>query len=232
MWIMTLGSVFLAVVLTLLIFTIMQKRERMKTKNKEESTLKNISAGICERLHVVCPDSKWRWVCRPTGFTVNGGIARIEVIYPSGKQQFTDVCLATNGYMALHVLGAVELTASDMGVTPASFDNLINTDEASLSAHKTGARPYDAESVVKWYNIVLIDALTSLIDDLNANGEVCIHIDRDGKAYVEEGGSNTVVYEFGEMPDVTLWGIIAEKLGEAGLFAEVQEGNCIFISWA
>jgi hypothetical protein len=34
------------------------------------------------------------------------------------------------------------------------------------------------------------------------------------------------------MPDVALWEQITEKLSEAGLFAEVQDGNCIFVSWA
>jgi hypothetical protein len=77
---------------------------------------------------------------------------------------------------------------------------------------------------------VLIDALTALIEDLNADGEACLHIGQDGKAYAEEGGD--AVYEFGEMPDAALWGHITERLGESGLFAEVREENCIFISWA
>jgi hypothetical protein len=74
--------------------------------------------------------------------------------------------------------------------------------------------------------------LFALIDDLNAKNEASVNIDKDGKAYLENGGNITVVYEFGKMPDVTLWSYIAEKLVEAGLFAEVQEENCIFISWA
>jgi hypothetical protein len=75
-------------------------------------------------------------------------------------------------------------------------------------------RPY---SIDKWYNIVLIDELTALIDNLNADGEACLYINQEGKAYTEEAGNITVVYEFGEMP--------------AGLFAEAQEENRIFISW-
>jgi hypothetical protein len=134
--------------------------------------------------------------------------------------------------MALHVLDVAELTASGV-VSIADFGTSANTDEVSgPAAPKTGVKPHDEESVTKWYNIVLINALNTLIEDLNADGEVCVHIDRDGKAYVEDGGSSSVAYDFGEMPDVTLWGYITEKLGAAGLFAEVQEEKCIFISWA
>jgi len=34
------------------------------------------------------------------------------------------------------------------------------------------------------------------------------------------------------MPDVALWNHITDKLGEEGLFVEIQEENRIFISWA
>ena len=73
--------------------------------------------------------------------------------------------------------------------------------------------------------------LTLTIDDLNAKNEVSFNVGQDGKAYVENGGNITVVYDFGEMPDVFLWGYVIEKLGKEGLFAEVREENCIFISW-
>jgi len=93
-------------------------------------------------------------------------------------------------------------------------------------------KPNDEESVEKWYNIVFINALTTLIDDLNANGEVCFYIGQDGKAYTENDNGNIVVSDFGEMPDISLWTHIIERLGDAGLFAEVQNENRIFISWA
>ena len=41
---------------------------------------------------------------------------------------------------------------------------------------------------------MLIGALTTLIDNLNADGEVCIHISQDGKAYIEEDGNNVIVH--------------------------------------
>jgi hypothetical protein len=172
-------------------------------------------------------------VCRPVGFAVNGGIARIEVVHVSGKMEFMDVCLSVSGYMALHRINAVELTASSSGSTSANFTDSVNVHESSMpnTSQMTGAKPNDEESVSKWYNIVLINALTALIDDLNADGEVCLHIDANGKACVENGGNNTVVYEFGEMPDVSLWEHITERLSRAGLFAEVQDENRIFISW-
>ena len=136
--------------------------------------------------------------------------------------------------MALHVLDAIDLTALGKDSLLTNFMHTTNVAETNVPivTPQISAKPYDKESVVKWYNIVLIDTLTILIGDLNAKGEVCLLINRDGKAYMEENGGITIVYEFGEMPDVTLWGHITEKLGEEGLFAEVQEGNCLFISWA
>jgi len=237
MWIAFAASIAvpLTAALILLIFAVAKKRERKKIRFKEEQALQGVELGIGERLHAACPGSKWRWVCRPAGFGVNGSFARIEVIYPSGQKQFMDVCLSITGYMALHVLDVVELISSDSGSFSPSedYESPVNTTEAPVpSAPRTGLKPYDEESTGKWYNIVLIDALTALIDNLNANGEVCLHIGMDGKAYLEENGGITVVYEFGEMPDISLWGYIIEKLGVAGLFAEVQEENCIFISWA
>jgi len=127
----------------------------------------------------------------------------------------------------------VELTAVDTDIDedsdnepdsiPVDSDNPSDTDETPIStaAPKTGTKPYDEESVITWYNIMLIGTLTTLIDDLNAKGEVCVHIGQDGKAYVEDGDSVSVVYEFGAMPDVPLWNHITDKLGEEGLFAEV-----------
>jgi len=231
MWIIIVSSVSFAVILMLPVFAVVQKQRRKKIQSKEVQAIKGIGLGIGDRLHAACPDTKWRWVCRPAGFALNGGIARIEVIYPSGTQQFMDVCLGANGYMALHVLDVAELAASSV-VSTADLGTSANADEVpGPAAPNAGAKPHDEESVTKWYNIVLINALNTLIEDLNADGEVCVHIDRDGKAYVEDGGTS-VVYDFGEMPDVTLWGYITEKLGAVGLFAEVQEEKCIFISWA
>jgi hypothetical protein len=97
----------------LIIFALVYKIERVKGKRKEEWAFNSIVAGIGERLHASFPGSKWRWVCCPAGFAVNGGIARIEVILSSGKHQFIDVCLKTSGYMALHLSGASELTEYD-----------------------------------------------------------------------------------------------------------------------
>ena len=55
---------------------------------------------------------------------------------------------------------------------------------------------------------------------------------RKAEQYVDNVGGITIVYDFGEMPDIFLWGHITDKLADEGLFAEVQEENCIFISWA
>ncbi|MCL2047379.1 MAG: hypothetical protein FWG87_01515 [Defluviitaleaceae bacterium] len=223
------GILSLAVVFVLLVILLMQKQSRKNAKRKETQALNGIAAGIGERLHAVYPSSKWRWVCSPVGFAVNGGIARIEVIDASGTQYFMDVCLSENGYMALHKLNAVELPVMYTALSPKNQEETANElnplDPASV------IKPNDKESVEKWYNIVLIDTLTTLINDLNANGEACLFIGKDGKAYVEENGSNSAVYDFGELPSVDLWGFITEKLSNSGLFAEVQEESRIFISW-
>jgi len=241
MWIIIGVSIASTATAMLLIFAIVQKTRSCKIKHKEELALKGIVAGIGNRLHASCPNTKWRWVCCPVGFATTGGIARIEVLNQSGDVSFMDVCLSTNGYMALHVLNVVELVTTDMG-SDTGLDGDVNSTPVDLEdtkepspsvvTPKTGAKPYDEETVIKWYNIMLIGALTTLIDNLNADGEVCIHISQDGKAYIEEDGNISVVYDFGVMPDVFLWNHIIDKLSEEGLFAEIQEENCIFISWA
>ena len=201
------------------------------TKRKAKEALKGITVGISERLYAVFPDSKWRWVCRPVGFTTHGGIARIEVISNESKLRFIDVCYQSDGYMALHVLNVCELIAS---ASEFSLENSVvsNTTKTVPTASTTGIKPHDRESVLKWYNIVLINSLNTLIDDLNAADKLCLYIGKDGKAYEDENDKHSVLYDFGELPDVTLWEHITEKLGEAGLLAEVQEENRIFISWA
>ena len=234
MWILVAGSILAIAVLAVLVFAIVQKQRAKKAKRKEETALKGIAAGIAARLHAACPGSKWRWVCRPAGFAINGGIARIEVIDPTGNVGFIDACLSASGYMALYVLNVVELAASDAVMAVVSDDAKSAEDTVNITVPpvpNANAKPHDEESLAKWYNIVLIDSLTSLINNLHVEGEVCLYIDQDGKAYVEDDGGNSVVHEFGELPDISLWDSITEKLGIAGLYAEVREENRIFISW-
>ena len=106
MWISIVISITLTAIVMLIAFALTRKWNRKKIKRKEESALRGVAAGISERLYAAYPDSKWRWECRPVGFATNGGIARIEVVYPSGKHQFVDVCLSESGYMALHTTNA------------------------------------------------------------------------------------------------------------------------------
>jgi len=208
------------------------RRRSKKNKRKEERALKGIAAGIGDRLHAAHPDSKWKWICCHVGIATNGGIARIEVLYISGEKQFMDVCVSPKSYMALHMLNVAELSAQETYMDSERPVDMPCKPKSVATAPTVGLQPHDEESVGKWFNIVLIDALTALIDDLNASGEVCLYIGHDGKAYVEENDGNTIVYDFGEMPDMFLWEHITDKLGEAGLFAEKQEGNRIFVSWA
>jgi len=243
MWNVIVGTVYIVAitaVLMFLIFALIQKRKLTKTKIKEELALQGISAGIGARLHAVYPGSEWRWVCRPVDFVTNKGIARIEVRPSSNEKLLMDVCLNINCYMGLYVLNVVDLEELAVSVADietdtalSDFDTLID-EEAFISAAApiSSPKPHDEETVNSWYNIVLIDKLTALIDDLHAKGEVCFFIGQDGRAYVEDGDNASIVCEFGEMPDISLWGFITEKLSAAGLFAEVQEENCIFISWA
>ena len=110
---------------------------------------------------------------------------------------------------------------------------------APTIADTSDTKPYDTESLNAWYNIVLIDVLTEIVGNLNAKGEVCLHISKDGKAYAntdaDENENMAIIYDFGELPNMTLWSHIIDRLGDDGLFAEVREihnENCIFISWA
>jgi hypothetical protein len=224
MWMAVVGSALYTAILLMVALTAIRLINRKKLKRKEITALKGIESGICERLHAANPGSRWRWICRPVGYAANGGIARIEVVESLGKVRFLDVCLMVNGYLVLHESSVAELDASNVKLTQKG---------AHISyVPKTGIKPNDKESIIKWYNIVLIDALNALINDLNAKGEVCLYINQAGNAYVEENDEANIVYNFGEMPDVTLWEHITEKLGEVSLFAEVQEGNRLFISWA
>ena len=233
MWIAIAISIVITMIVIVIIFVFVRKLQRNKMKRKEEAVLKGISTNICERLHVAIPNSKWRWVCRPSGFVLNGGIARIEVIEQSQSVSYIDVCLSTNRYMALHLLNVVELTTSELVVNNVNYLNSDNITKTIISsAPKTDIKPYDKESVIKWFNIILFDTLNSIIGDLNANNGVCLYIGKNGEAYTDVNGEKSILHEYGEMPDVSLWDYIIEKLGESGLFAENQNDDCIFISWA
>ena len=80
MQLMIAGFSVAVLLLIILVYAIVQKSRRKKAKRKEEQALKGVMLGIGQRLYAVYPGSRWRWVCYPTGFAINGGIARIEVI--------------------------------------------------------------------------------------------------------------------------------------------------------
>jgi len=203
--------------------------EAFETNNELEEVekkpnLRGVELGICERLHAAHPNSKWRWVCRPTDFATKGGIARIEVSSSSGEEFLVDVCLdlysSENGFLVLHRSGSAGLM--DIGVptyvASPSETNLsasLNSSgllglprisglpklsripeltELSSSLGLLGiAYPrlspsdqnlIDKSNIDKWFNIVFIGTLNNLISDLNVQGEVGLHIDRDGMVYV------------------------------------------------
>jgi len=210
--IITVGALLLTLLLILAITIPAKKIRQRKDEANDELALKRVEAGICERLHAAYPNSKWRWVCRPADFAVSGGIARIEVADSFGEQQFMDVCLSSSGYMAIHVLNVFELAEFNTS-TRIKLDAHVADAEISASTG-SDTRLCDEISITKWYKIVFIDVLTALIDDLNADGEVCVYIGLDGKAYTDKtcaatSGTQTqsisVVYDFGQMPDLNLW---------------------------
>jgi hypothetical protein len=212
----------LMAILMPLFIAILKARKRKRAKAKEKLTFRGIEQGIGEQLHKAYPGSKWRWVCCPVGFAINGGIARIDVMDVLGKQLFADICFqADDNRMILQMANVASIAESP------TYDSAPKP--PSPAPHP---KPYDEENIVTWYNIVLIDSLNTLIENLNADGEVCLYIGRDGVAYTEEDGDTTAVCDFGEMPDVALWRYITERLGKEGLFAEIQDDNRIFISWA
>ena len=236
--IVILVSVSVVLLFVLLIIAITQKRARKKAADSESVAMKGIVAGIGEQLHAIYPGSKWRWLCRPAGYAVNGGIARIDVLESSGSRIFIDVCFEPrSNAMTLQLANVIELVVPEADITlPAVVpaEDALNSAEIPITAATpiTSVKPDDEAGVITWFNVVLIGALTNLIGDLNAKGEVCLHISQNGNAYVEENGNIAIVHEFGELPDVALWSHIIDKLGGLGLLAEVQEENCLFISWA
>jgi len=233
-------------VLMLIIFSITQLRRRKKTKRKEDQSLKGIVASITQQLNVAFPSEKskqpddgapgikWRWVCYPAGFASSGGIARIDVVNPDGKQWFIDVCRAINGYMALHMSNAVEIATpvkDSISANVMAPINITKVPERADTSNK-GAGPTDEKGVSNWFNIVLMDPLSNLINELHAKSKLCLYISQDGKAYTDEDCKTAAVHDFGQLPDITLWDHIIEKLGGQGLLADVQKDNCIFVSWA
>jgi len=242
----------LIIIVVLLIMRLSAITHKRKVKRIEESALMGIESGIAARLHAVWPKSKWRWVCCPASFASSGGIARIEVLHSDDRQSFMDVCLSTNNYMALHVANVVELGSETHEVSSynasAAKDEKLEDDSHSTASgsifdwldmdedfesdvSSTDTKFHDKESVIAWYNIVFKDALASLIDNLSSRDEACIHIGQDGKAYTERDGIITIEHDFEEMPVMSLWSHIIDKLGEDGLFSEAREGNSIFVSW-
>ena len=240
--IITINALFITTVIVMRAIMVIQKR---KNKKREKAMLQDIESSIATQLHAAYPSSKWRWICRPTSFASSGGIARIEVLGCDGNQRFIDVCLSANNYMALHISYVAELDDKSKGEycsdvtfkadsytkydSTSSSNSMLNAKNESIPT--TVIKPYDKESVLTWYNIVLINSLTELIDNLHAKDDVCLHISQDGKAYVEDNSGVNIVYDFGEMPEIDLWSCITDKLNEEGLFAEVREESCIFISW-
>ena len=215
---------FFAICLSLIFAKAIRRRES-KIKSDEEAILNGIETGIAAQLHAACPESKWRWVCRPLNWVTNGGIARIDVMDSSGKQRFMDVCYRVDGYMALHVIDAVELVTKEVAAHTKDADVL------SMPILNPVVKPDDEESVATWFKIVLIGTLTELIGELHADGEASLHIGHDGKAYVETESGRKSVHEFGNLPDATLWDYIVDKLNDSGLYAEIQGNDSIFISW-
>jgi len=232
MWIVIITCA-IVVSVTILILVSAKAIRRRKNKGKkgmdeildEEAVLNGIKAGISTQLHTAYPESQWRWICRPIDWVANGGLARIEVKMPSGKKNIVDVCYRADGYMALHVTNAVEMAA--MEVAEKAMCTALTTNHASSPV----IEPNDEESVTKWYKIALKGALTDLIGELHANEEASLHIERNGKAYVGDENDRKLVYEFGGLPDSSLWSCIVDRLTESGLYAEIQGNDSIFISW-
>ena len=87
----------------------------------------------------------------------------------------------------------------------------------------------DAESIEKWYNVSFSDRLKETITDLNAAGRFCLYIAQDGTACA--GDEQEKAGELGEMPNISLWDDVIERIIEEGLTAEIR-GDKLFVSWA
>ena len=193
-----------------------EKRKKSRGLKKEAAALERIAEEIGAQLYASCPESKWRWLCRPAGFEI-GGMGRIAVRYPCKTEIFVDVCISQRGYVELLVANVQRLSAKVLALPVVK-----------------GIKPIDEESTAEWYESVFIGTLTGLIADLTAKDDMClcVCISRDGRVYTGEPGKCAAILQFESMPDVSLWEYIIEQLAEKNLLAEVWNEDHLFISWA
>jgi len=214
-----------------------RKRKSRKTKTRIAATTKeyditvDIDARVEHKLATVYgEDIRYRWSSHPSTAT---GMGRIEVLFANGTRKFMDVCFKENGYLALHVTNVYEVNGPED--IAAKADRIVASKPVETSSLETPKPPAPSAiplnspaGVEKWFNIVFYNALEDVIADLNVKGDLCLTIKDDGKVY---DYNSAVIYNFEEMPPVMFWDVIAEKLGNEGLYAEVQEDSVLFISW-
>ena len=220
MWFFTEGYFYLAGILVLLLCFLVSKAQKRRNRKRESSALERIKTGISERLYTVCPTSEWRWVYCPIGIGKNGGIARIEVLYPTGKIETADVYVAQGGYMKLYPVECRELHVCTIASAPDAQDN------------HDDVYPVGADDLADWYNNVFITALMPIITDLSAKDELCLCISQKGHVCIGEPGDCELIHKYNSMPEVSLWDYVIEQLAENNLYAEVWNEEYLFISWA
>ena len=199
------------------------------TDTLTQFSIKHIGNRIGDKLFKAYGgNAGWRWVAHLPTYNgqVLSGVGRIET--ENTLHKFIDVCLKDNGCLTLHAVGTGE------EIVPASIVSATTpVIPPAPQPPKPSAIPLDSpEGVAKWYNIVFSGALSSLINDLNAQGHLSLSIEKNGRAYVFVMDSPTalLVHDFGDMPDKSHWEIVMEKLEEEGLIAGERDG-ALFISW-
>ena len=217
MWFFTDGYFYISMLLMLLLCFLATKVQQRRRKKREASALERIKTGICERLYNACPTSEWRWVYCPIGIDKNGGIARIEVLYPTGKVETVDVYVAQGGYMRMYPVDNRELHVCAVSSAPEKRGCVYVTDRDGLD---------------DWYKNVFIGTLKSLITDLNAQDMLCLCISYDGHVCANVPGDCEPIHKYVSMPETALWDYVIEQLAEENIHAEVWKDNYLFISWA
>ena len=207
------------------------------TDTLAQFSIKHIGNRIGDKLFKAYGgNAGWRWVAHLPTYNgqVLSGVGRIET--ENTPHKFIDVCLKDDGCLTLHAVGTseeivpVSIVSATTPVTPPA---LPKPTTPAPPPPKPSAIPLDSpEGVAKWYNIVFSGALSSLINDLNAQGHLSLSIEKNGKAYVFVMDSPTalLVHDFGDMPDESHWEIVMEKLEEEGLIAGERDG-ALFVSW-
>ena len=172
-------------------------------------------------------NAEWKWASCPPSID-RGGTGRI-ITQGTGGHTCFDVCVSPTGFMRLYVAMVQEVNPSTPTITSSSESDPAPHPVTKATLPSTPGISLDTvEGVEKWYRIVLKNALTETINNLNVLGFLSLTIPPNGDVYTDD--PSVPVLQVGNLPAQPFWDGVVELLEEEGLFAEEREEG-IFISW-